>query len=68
MPRVTFAQREISAREFQASGVLQTECNPLTPIGVVPFGFVAMLRYLLNIIQPSKLMTRVRFPSPAPTF
>jgi hypothetical protein len=57
-----------SAGVARASGVLQTERNPLTPIGVICFGFAAMSRMFFNTMQPSKLMTRVRFPSPAPIF
>ena len=52
---------------FEASGVLQTAHNPLTDIGAVCLGFAAMSLMFFGIIQPSKLMTRVRFPSPAPT-
>jgi hypothetical protein len=48
--------------------VLQNSLNPLMPLGAEACGFAAIALIRFAVIQPSKLMTRVRFPSPAPTF
>src|SRR5262245_21427116 len=47
-------------------GVLQSALNPLMPLRAECYGFAAISFACLQIMQPSKLMTRVRFPSPAP--
>ena len=48
------------------AGVLQTSLNPLMPLRPEACGFAAISLMRFAVIQPSKLMTRVRFPSPAP--
>jgi hypothetical protein len=47
-------------------GVLQNALNPLMLLRAECCGFAAIPFACLQIMQPSKLMTRVRFPSPAP--
>src|SRR5580692_6662185 len=58
-------------RRFEHDGsgrvVLQATCNYLIPLAATVYSFAAKPRKCLKNIQPSKLMTRVRFPSPAPT-
>jgi len=61
-----------SMRRFEHDGsgrvVLQATCNYLIPLAANVYSFAAKPRKCLKNIQPSKLMTRVRFPSPAPIF
>jgi hypothetical protein len=61
-----------SMRRFEHDGsgrvVLQATCNYLIPLAANVYSFAAKPWKCLKNIQPSKLMTRVRFPSPAPIF
>jgi hypothetical protein len=59
---------KMAIRLAHHAGVLTAEDSRLRPIGP---GRVLLSEWTLNapkVRTPSKLMTRVRFPSPAPTF
>ena len=60
-----------AASRRRASGakkVLRFVCNLLIPLRPYVRSFAAKPLMFLVVKQPSKLMTRVRFPSPAPIF
>jgi hypothetical protein len=50
------------------AGVLQSSRSLLMSLGSEACSFAAIPLMPFVVMQPSKLMTRVRFPSPAPAF